>query len=157
MNTKTMNPAPTPATSAPRSRAGTIVGIVLILLGVLSIIGAWGTYRNDVDINESGVRIVGEIIRKDLQPDNPNEYFWIQYRFALPDGQAIEHGWSIDKREWDALQVGGRIPLRYQADNPAHNFPEGRGNRSIGVTMYAIIFGLAFALAGIFLLRSRAD
>jgi hypothetical protein len=155
-----MNTTPTPATAAtstPRSRAGTIVGIVLILLGVLSIIGAWGTYRNDVQINESGVRVEGEIIRKILQPDNPNEYYWVQYRFALPDGQSIEHGWSLDKREWDALQVGGRIPLRYQADNPVRNFPEGRGNRSIGVTMYAVIFGLAFALAGVFLLRSREN
>jgi hypothetical protein len=151
-----MNPVTT-ATTATRSRATTIVGMVFIVLGLLSLIGAWSTYRNDVQISETGVRVEGEIIRKDYQPDNPNEYYWVQYRFELPDGQSITHGWPLAKREWDALQVGGRIPLRYQADNPTRNFPEGRGNTSIGVTMFASIFGLAFALAGAFLLRSRAE
>jgi hypothetical protein len=52
-----------------------MIGIAMIALGLLMALGAWGAYR----------------------PDNPNEYYWISYRFRLPDGQAFERSWSADR------------------------------------------------------------
>jgi hypothetical protein len=144
---------PHPPRLADENRPARIVGVVLIALGLLMALGAWGAYRHDTGIVASGVVAEGTVVAKRYRPDNPNEYYWIDYRFPLPDGRTLERSWSVGRKRWDVLKPGDRIPIRYQADDPSRNFPDGSGNTSLGLVIFASCFGATFAAAGLLFLR----
>lgn len=125
----------------------------MVALGLLMALGAWGAYRHDTGIAASGVVAEGTVVAKRYTPDNPNEYYWIEYRFPLPDGRSLERSWSVGRERWDALKPGDRIPIRYQADNPSRNFPDGSGNTSLGLVIFVSCFGAVIAAAGMLLMR----
>jgi hypothetical protein len=138
---------------AARRRSARIVGALLLAIGLLAAIGAWGAYLRDSAIVAAGTGAEGTVVRKDYRPDNPNEYYWITYRFALPDGRRLERSWTIDGARWEALRVGDRIRVRYDAAAPARNFPDGSGNVSLGVTLFVSALGAAFAGFGALIAR----
>jgi hypothetical protein len=127
-----------------------VLGAVICGLGLIALIGSWGGHWYDREIQVSGGRSVGHVTDKHFsQPDDWDVNYW----FLLPDGQRVDvRHRSISGALWQRLKVDDLIDVHYELKNPARNFPVNEGNTPIAPVIVASVIGLAFTIAGLFLI-----
>ena len=146
----------------PTSRLAIAICSLLLLVGTVGVVGSWGAYIVDSELQASGARAPGLVLKKDFLrvADGDSDYI-IKYRFHLPSGELVVSQRGISKRLWSMLNPGSTITVVYSEANPKRNFPEGSGASSPTVAILAsVVFGAvgvlgASTLHGI--LRQRRD
>jgi len=118
-------------------------------VGLIFMIGAWGAYLTDSRIQNSGASAQGHLERKVFLFDagGDSEYL-LEYWFLLEDGSRINASHHVSKALWDAVHENQTIEIKYSASKPQRNFPLGAGVTSLGMTIFASLFGAVFALFG---------
>jgi hypothetical protein len=131
------------------SLAALVMGVLFLLVGLVFIIGAWGAYFRDIKIQDSGASAVGNIEKKTflLVADGDSDYI-LEYWFTTKSGSVIKAKRNVSKTFWGAVSKNQTIVIKYSVSNPNKNFPIGEGVTSIGMSIYASMFGALFSILG---------
>lgn len=125
-----------------------LIGLMFLLPGLTFMIGSWGAYWLDTSIREHGPQSVGHVTKKLILHSDDGSDHIVEYWFKLPDGRQINMSRGVSKDLWDSLSSDKLFTVVYSAENPNRNFPLGSGVTSLGLTIYASIFGLIFTVFG---------
>ena len=139
-------------TTAPTRKisiGGLLIGAVFFFIGMVFIVGSWGAYRTDSNIEKNGASAEGRLMKKYFMraADGDSDYM-IEYWFKTADSVMIEATRGVNRDLWNELQEGQTLEIHYARDNPKRNFPRGAGVTSLGIVIYASVFGALFALSG---------
>jgi len=126
-----------------------VMGVIFLLTGLVFLIGSWGAYFTDTKIQDSGPSAEGHLEKKLFMrvADGDSDYI-LEYWFMTKEGSAIRASRNVSKRLWSAVHEGQIIEIKYSANNPKRNFPLGAGVTSIGMAIFASVFGLTFTIFG---------
>lgn len=133
-----------------------LIGMLFIMIGATFVIGSWGAYFVDTRIQREGVTAKAKIIQKYVVQDSEygNEYV-SKYEFSLPSGKTIT-GRSVDRKEkWEAFKKGDFLEVKYLPADPARNFPAGKGNTSLGLSVFCSLMGVFAVFLGLLLLSFK--
>lgn len=131
------------------SLAALIMGVLFILLGLVFLIGSWGAYLTDSKIQNSGNSAKGQIEKKVFLFDAEGDSDYIlEYWFLTNTGSKINASHHVSKLLWNSVRENQTIEIRYSASNPKRNFPNGEGVTSLGMSIFASVFGGLFTLFG---------
>jgi hypothetical protein len=119
-------------------------GAISLLLGGLILAGAWGAYLKDSGIVANGLAVDAVVVKTGYLVAKPGERHGLLYRFTLPDGRVIERAWTEEDDLWRSHPPGSTLRVHYAADDPARNFPVGKGSTSLGMALFVSAFGLVF-------------
>lgn len=81
------------------------------------------------------------VVNRLWRDSGENKSRWVSYRYVV-DGRAYEGRTKVGSSKWNALRVGGTLPVRYLPADPARSF-------GAGVRPRAIPFWLPFVAAGV--------
>lgn len=152
---QTLAPPAAPEPDKPASALAVLLaGLVLLMLGLLLLAGAWGAYLKDTGIVRSGAVADAQVVRAGHLRAKRGESHGLVYRFTATDGQVIERTWSEEDARWKAYRVGDSIRVHYDPEDPGRNFPRGEGVTSLGMTLFISAFGLVVLVAGVLFLIS---
>ena len=131
------------------SKLALVMGVVFLLVGLGGVVGSWGAYVTDTNIERSGPRATGRLVKKLFlgAADGDSDYV-LEYRFETPSGQSVTASRGVSKELWASLREGESREVRYSASNPKRNFPAGAGVTSIGVTIFVSVVASLFAVFG---------
>lgn len=134
-----------------------VFGILFLLGGIGGMVGAWGAYITDINIERHGQRVETHLLKKVFMDvvDGSSDYI-LEYNFMPEGGTIIEARCKVSKELWNSLHEGQLIEVRYALNNPKRNFPAGAGVRSLGVTVFVSVLSLLFGLFGSALVWSYA-
>lgn len=124
------------------------LGLAFVAAGVLTVLGGWAAYWQDLGISRSGQRAVATITKKVAAVPGQSGPA-VEYWFALPDGQRIESRRTIDKPIWEGYVEGGKLTVLYATAAPDRNFPLGGGVTSMGVTFFTTVAGAIMFITGL--------
>ena len=131
------------------SKLALVMGVVFLLVGLGGVVGSWGAYVTDTNIERSGPRSTGRLVKKLFlgAADGDSDYK-LEYTFATSSGQEVKASRSVSKELWASLREGESLEVRYSAANPKRNFPAGAGVTSMGVTIFVSAVASVFAVFG---------
>lgn len=135
-------------TSQP-NKSALVIGVLCLFVGVGGVVGCWGAYITDTNIDKRGPRAKAHVLKKIFLEvaDGTSEYV-LEYSFKTSDGQVINATRSVSKQLWEALQEGGLLEVRYAESTPQRNFPGGEGVTSIQATILVSVIASLFAVFG---------
>jgi hypothetical protein len=141
-----------PETTSPRI-ASLALGVLFLVAGLVALVGSWGAYFTDTAIVSEGSQAQARMTRKTFIFDaGGDSEYRIEYVFALPDGQRVDGQYGISREQWEPLQEGATIRVRYAAADPARNFPVGYGVTSRALIVLVSLLGLLGVAVGMFFL-----
>ena len=131
------------------SLAALIIGVLFLLGGLLFIIGSWGAYITDTKIQEGGSSADAHIEKKVFLSDaeGVSDYI-LEYWFTTENGSKINATRNVSKTLWKSVSEGQTIGIKYSSSNPKRNFPNGEGVTSLGISIFASVFGALFTILG---------
>ncbi len=132
------------------STSGLLFGVLLVVVGLLALVLAWGGHLRDLDIQAHGGLATGRVTGKAYSaPDD-----WaVAYTFALENGRRFAvPSRLVSEARWRKLQVGDPIAIHYAPDNPGRNFPTGEGATPLAPVLVGSLLGLVFASLGTLLI-----
>jgi hypothetical protein len=131
------------------SFSGIFWGLICICIGCFFLAGTWGSYLNYNRLQEYSGRAVGKITDKHFQKatDGSGNYC-LDYWFLSAAGSKISAGSVIDKQQWDMLQVGDTMEIRYDQSNPNRNITMSGGSPSLVLAFFMLVLGTVFIIFG---------
>ncbi len=122
----------------------------MVIIGLVGVVGAWGAYLTDSELERSGPRATGVVLKKEfLRAADGDSDHLVTYRFALPSGEGVVSQRGLGKAQWTGINVGSSLVIVYSPANPKRNFPEGSGVTSIaGPIVLTAMFGFVALLGG---------
>jgi hypothetical protein len=131
------------------SFSGIFWGLICICIGIILLAGTWGSYLNYNRLQEYGGRAVGNITKKHFQQatDGSGNYY-LDYWFLSAAGGKISASSVIDKQQWDMLQVGDTMEIRYDQSNPSRNIAMCGGSPSLVLAFFMMVLGTVFIVFG---------
>ena len=146
----------------------TVLALLPLLFALFTIMGGWN-YENNrqelLSILSNGERAVGDIISQKVWSDyevgaGSYYYYLIEYTFTLPSGQETFGKYTFSdphvRSIVDELDVGDRIEIAYDKQNPTLNLPvnaEPKVRDSAGAWLSLIITLLCSGLLAFFSCR----
>lgn len=131
------------------SKWALVMGVVFLLIGLGGVVGSWGAYVTDTEIERSGPRATGRLVKKlFLRAADGDSDYMLEYTFATSSGQEMKASRSVSKALWASLREGESLEVRYSEANPKRNFPAGAGVTSMGVTIFVSVVASVFAVFG---------
>lgn len=131
------------------SKLALVISVVFLLVGIGGVVGSWSAYNMDTEIERSGPRAMGLLVKKHFlrAADGDSDYI-LEYTFTTSSGQEVKASRGVSKELWASLREGALLEVRYSAVNPKRNFPAGAGVTSLGVTIFVSAVASVFAVFG---------
>lgn len=138
----------------PPSRIAFLMGTLFMAAGLIVLIGSWGAYFTDSQIQHGGASALGQIEKKSylFVTDGDSDYI-LAYAFVTQSGTKITATRHVSKSFWKAVSENQWVEIKYAFGNPKRNFPSGQGVTSVGMAIFASLFGVFFLLFGVGLIR----
>jgi hypothetical protein len=132
------------------SFAGSIVGLIFVIVGCFFLAGSWYAYSDYSRAQEYTGRAIGHVMKKHFQTtaDGSGKYY-LDYSFVSSDGSKINSTGNISKQQWDALQVNDNLEIKYDPFNPDHNIPLYGSSPSLVFAFFIFILGVVFLAFGV--------
>ena len=126
-----------------------MMGALFLLVGAGGVIGSWGAYVTDTNIEHSGPRAKGHLVKKLFMgaADGDSDYV-LEYWFETPKGQVVNVSHTVSKELWVSMREGELLEVQYSETNPKRNFPAGEGVTSLGLTIFVSAVASVFAIFG---------
>jgi hypothetical protein len=126
-----------------------LLGLICIGTGLFFLYGTWGAYAEYKRVQDYSGRSIGHITSKHskLASDGGGNYN-IDYWFMASSGKKISAASIIAKQQWDMLQVGDTLEIRFNPFDPTHNIPMYGGSPSLVFAFFVFILGAVFMLFG---------
>jgi hypothetical protein len=118
-------------------------------IGCFFLAGSWGAYLEYNRVKEYSGRASGQVTRKHSQTaaDGSGNYY-LDYWFAPSNESKISTSSGISKQQWDALQVGDTLEIRYDASNPKRSIPMYGSSPSLVFAFFTLVLGAVFMFFG---------
>lgn len=131
------------------SKLALVMGGLFLLVGFGGVVGSWGAYILDTNIEQHGSRAQAQLIDKVFLDvaDGASEYV-LEYRFETSSGQVVTAARSVSKDLWSIMLEGELLEVRYSESNPNRNFPAGEGVTSVRLTIFVSFIACLFAVFG---------
>ena len=107
---------------------GAIVAIIVfIVVGITVGLNFSEVVRTQNDTLDNGVLVYGTVIEKEIfsshKVDEPDSY-WVKYRYTTTNGKSVTYFTFLNnKPTFDKLNIGSRIEIAYDPDNPQYSIP----------------------------------
>ena len=131
------------------SFSGILGGLICIGIGCIFLAGTWGSYANYNRLQAYDGLTVGKITKKYFQKaaDGSGNYY-LDYSFLPAARNKISSKSVIDKQQWDMLEVGDTMEIRYDQSNPTRSIPMYGGSPSLVLAFFMLILGTVFIIFG---------
>ena len=131
------------------SFSGIFFGFISVCVGCFFLAGTWGAYLDYNRVQEYSGRAGGHITKKHFQTtaDGSGKYY-LDYGFVSADGYKISATSSMTKQQWDTLQVGDSLEVRFDPSNPHNNIPLYGRSPSLVLAFFMLVLGAVFILFG---------
>jgi len=108
------------------------------------------------DLLNDGTRVYATVTeKKTLFSSSDGDDYLVSYRFPSTDGKSVTSGHLISKPTFDKLNVGSRLEIAYNPNNPRNSIPtSGAQTMQAFVYVVAIILGVLSLLVFIQVLNS---
>lgn len=112
-----------------RSSVFFLVGTIFLIVGLVLTVGItggfWSELRQQRSLLASGDSTDASIVAKRAyNRDDQTRVYEIGYEFPLAEGRTWTATRQIDQADWNRLQTGDRLEVRYDRENPdRHQFP----------------------------------
>lgn len=131
------------------SFSGIFWGLISLAIGCLFLTGTWGAYAEYNYIKKYNGLAIGKITKKHFQTtaDGGGNYY-LDYRFTPSSGDEIKASGEIAKQQWDALQVGDTLEVRYDRSDPQRSVPRHGRSSSLVLSFFMLALGCVFIIFG---------
>jgi len=130
------------------SYSGITAGIICIIIGVLLLSGAWGSYANYSRLDRYSGRAVGHITNKHIQKAaDGNASYYLEYWYEA-NGIKINASGVTAKQQWDVSQVNDTMEVRYDKGNPGSSVPMYSGSPSLIMAFFMTVLAAVFLIFG---------
>lgn len=131
------------------SFTGIIGGLISLAVGYFFLAGTWGAYADHSRIQKYNGQAIGKITKKHFQTkaDGGSNYY-LDYRFRPSGGDEINASGEIAKQQWDALQVGDSLEIRYDPSDPQRSVPRHGKNSPLVLAFFMLVLGAVFIVFG---------
>lgn len=124
------------------------LGVSLIIGAIASGIFTYSDWRTETQLEKDGRDGIAVITEKETRTGRRGSVsYYITYSFSLGSTTYTEEE-SISKVDWDALQLGQQIAIRYSASKPDMNVIAG-GEPNVH---NQLVLSLVIGIAGLFVL-----
>jgi hypothetical protein len=132
------------------SVSGIIYGFISVGIGCFFLAGTWGAYLEYKHVQEYNGQAAGHVTKKDFRTGGDgNGNYYLEYWFAPSPDSKISTNSGISKQQWDALQVGDTLEIRYDKSNPQRSIPLYGGSPSLVFAFFMLVLGAVFMTFGI--------
>ena len=110
-----------------RSVGKTLVGVVILILGLVCLAVLVASLAKDMSIWVLGRHVTAEVVdswyelNEDVKGVEFSARYFITYRFATPRGRVVEGTSQVGGMEWSSLGVGSPVDVVYFILYPLHN------------------------------------
>ena len=132
------------------SVSGIFWGLISLAVGCLFLAGTWGAYDEYDRIQKLSGQATGKITKKHFQTtaDGGGNYY-LDYWFTTSSGDIITASSDISKQQWDVLQIGDALEVRYDRSDPHRSIPRHGGTPSLLFGFFMLVLGAVFIIFGV--------
>ena len=131
------------------SISGIFFGFISVGIGCFFLAGTWVSYSDYNRIQDYSGKATGQITKKYFQTgsDGSGNYY-LDYWFLPAAGNKISTSSDISKQQWDTLQVGDTLQIRYDQSNPNRSIPMYGSSPTLVFAFFMLLLGAAFMAFG---------
>jgi Protein of unknown function (DUF3592) len=117
-----------------------VMGGLFLVFGGGFVVTSWWMWRDDLQLEQQGVRTAGVVMHKRRVYDDGVHY---QLTYAFTDRASRRHETRrmVAESLWHAAQAGHTLPVVFDATNPRRNLPVGQPRVGIGTVLFVSIVG----------------
>jgi hypothetical protein len=132
------------------SFSGIIFGFISVAIGCVFLAGTWGAYLGYNRVQEYSGRATAYVTKKHFQTagDGSGNYY-LDYWFVPSIGSKLSASNGISKQQWDTLQVGDTLEIRYDQSNPNRCIPVYGNSPSLVMAFFMLVLGAVFIAFGV--------
>ena len=131
------------------SFSGILGGLISLAVGCLILAGTWGAYADHSRIQKYNGQAIGKITKKHFQTTaEGGGNYYLDYSFVISGGDEINASGEIAKQQWDALQVGDTLEIRYDRSDPRRSVPRHGRSSSLVLAFFMLALGCVFIIFG---------
>lgn len=123
-------------------------------IGAISLIAYH--YQKETQLERSGAVIIGTVESKRIDIVSTGtlheEEFLVAYRFTAPSGSSQSGEGAVDPSFYDSVEPGDEIEVLYDTLDPSRHRLVATGPIPVLFSLVFVVFGVLFALIGLFLL-----
>lgn len=131
------------------SLSGVIWGFICLGIGFFFLAGSYYTYLDYTRVQKYSGRASGQVTKKHslIASDGSGNYY-LDYSYVSSAGNKINASSSISKHQWDALQVGDILEIRYDLSDYNRSIPVYGGSPSLIFAFFIFVLGGVFLVFG---------
>lgn len=131
------------------SLPGIIFGFICVGIGFIFLAGSYYAYLDYTRVQKYSGRASGQVTKKHslIASDGSGNYY-LDYSFVSSAGSTINAGSSISKHQWDTLQVGDALEIRYDLSDHNRSIPMYGGSPSLIFAFFVFVLGGVFLVFG---------
>lgn len=127
-----------------------ISGLISTGIGCFFLAGTWGAYSEYNRVQEYSGQATGQVTKKHFQTSGEGSgNYYLDYWFAPSPDSKISASSGITKQQWDTLQIGDTLEIRYDKSNPRHSIPLYGTNPSLVLAFFMLVLGAVFMIFGV--------
>ena len=132
------------------SFSGIFWGLISLAVGCLFLAGTWGAYAEYNYIKKYNGLAIGKITKKHFQTiaDGGANYY-LDYSFMSSTGDEIHASSEIARQQWDALQIGDTLEIRYDRSEPHRSIPRYGTTSPLVLAFFMLVLGAVFIIFGV--------
>ena len=132
------------------SFSGIFWGLISVGVGCFFLAGGWEVYLDYNRVQEYSGRAGGQVTKKHFQTaaDGSGNYY-LDFWFVPSAGSKISTSSGISKQQWDTLQVGDTLEIRYDPSNPNRSIPMYGSSPSLVLAFFMLVLGAVFMVFGV--------
>lgn len=132
------------------SFSGIFWGLISLAVGCLFLAGTWGAYAEYNRIQKYNGQAIGKITKKHFQTTAAGGgNYYLDYWFTTSSGNQINATSDISKQQWDVLQLGDNLEVRYDRSDPHWSIPRHGSTPSLLFGFFMLVLGAVFIIFGV--------
>ena len=125
-------------------------GLISLAVGCLFLAGTWGDYAEYSRIQKYDGQAIGKITKKHFQTTvEGGGNYYLDYWFTTSSGNQINATSDISKQQWDVLQIGDTLEIRYDRSEPHRSIPRYGTTSPLVLAFFMLVLGAVFIIFGV--------